>query len=216
MEYTITVSYRDLTEPLNGLAAEEKWLGCERVPLTMFDGSQVPEYWKTQVQAFWTRNALYIRFEGCYDQLRTAPAEIKPEAHTGKTYLLWDLSDVYEVFVGPESKKNGVYKEFQVSPDSRYIDIAIDASAINRISDFNWISDMEALSVVDQNQCSWIGLFKLPFTAFGQIPDENTVWNINFYRIGGQPENQFFMAWAPVYKIAFHQPDKFGRIVFLP
>ncbi|MBP7460617.1 MAG: carbohydrate-binding family 9-like protein [Candidatus Delongbacteria bacterium] len=215
MEFIINAPLHTDMLPLKEMAADQFWEDCQGVALNMYDGSLPPDHWKTSVQSFWSRDAIYIRFKGCYDQLRIAPAEIQPDSLTGKTHQLWDLSDVYEVFTGPEAKKSGIYKEFQVSPDSRRVDIALDASSEERRSDFNWISGMEAISQVDPQQQIWIGLFRIPFSAFNRTPDPDLIWNINFYRIGGEPDQQFFMAWAPVHQIAFHQPHKFGRIHFI-
>lgn len=185
-----------------------------QVELYLYDGSDAPLGLKTTVCSFWSDNFIYFIFKGNYIGLRTAKLDAKTDEKSHKTFSLWDLSDVYEVFIGPDAKKSRKYKEFQVAPDSRQIDISIDASSANRKTDFLWQSGMKAESIIDSGAKIWNAVIKIPVSAFERHPCDETIWNCNFYRISGEDNNKSYLAWCPVGQIAFHQPDKFGEICF--
>jgi hypothetical protein len=155
-----------------------------------------------------------VLFLGRYDKLRTAPAETPQDLSSGKTHRLWEISDVYEIFIGPDAMSSGLYREFQAAPDSRIMDIDIDAGNVERKADFSWRSGLSALSVLKIKEKIWETLFTIPFGAFSIIPGEQEIWNCNFYRIAGEEPSKHYLSWSPVYTVAFHQPRCFGHIQF--
>ncbi len=180
--------------------------------LALYDGKNSPPELATQVTCYWNNHFLQILFQGRYNNLRTATAEINSDK-LQKTMYLWEISDVFEAFISPD--RSSRYKEFQCAPDGRYIDIAIDSSGIERISDFSWKSGISVKSLLINEKKLWISEMKIPWDAFGtQRPQPQEEWSANFYRISGPESDLHYLSWAPVFKINFHQPELFGRIIF--
>lgn len=174
--------------------------------LLNYDGSPCPESLATYVQTAWDDSSLYCKFEGKYDSLVLAP-----ESSTGKTMRLWEKSDVFELFVSPDCNRK--YREFQVAPDGKFIDLAIDAEKDERVSDFDWKSGFCNQTVSSSNL--WTSILTIPWSAFkGTAPQVNEEWRVNFYRIVSPVAGTKYLAWSPVGKIAFHQPEKFGKLIF--
>jgi hypothetical protein len=182
--------------------------------LRAYDGSTPPSHLRTKVKSFWTSDHLYFIFRCHYETLRMAFLHEIRTDESGKTLNLWDISDVCETFIGPDVRHAGSYREFQVAPDSRWIDIAIDASGPQRFTDFTWRSGMAAGSQIFKERRLWFAAMKIPFTAFDRSPRADDIWDANLYRISHHPRGNSYLAWSPVGEIAFHQPDKFGKIRF--
>ncbi len=176
--------------------------------LLNYDGNPCDPDIATYVSAVWNEDYFFCRFDGLYKSIRTAEDS---EKKTEKTMRLWEKSDVFEMFISPE--KNRVYREFQVGPDGKFLDIAIDSSNENRISDFNWNSKMTNITEAKNNL--WQSTMKIPWSAFKNSPPvNNEEWTVNFYRISEHYGQMKYLSWAPVFKIAFHQPELFGKIRF--
>jgi hypothetical protein len=187
------------------------------VTLANYNGADCPEFLQTEITSFWDDSNIYFLFKGSYDGLTTAPAGTMTQTPSGKTMNLWDLSDVYEVFIGPDARQTGLYKEFQIAPDNRWIDVAIDNSDRLRRSDFQWLSGFKSMTNIIENSKKWISLFIIPFTAFAVQPGAQATWDINLFRIrnSNRDSQKYYLAWAPVHQINFHQHRKFGKIVFV-
>lgn len=194
------------------IAPEELSAGERGVALGLYDGAPAPEHLRTRVCAFWSPTHLSICFAGFYRELRTAPPR---DGAAGKTPGLWELSDVYEAFIGPSARSDGKYREFQVAPDSQWIDIDIDAGGETRTADFDWRSGMVARSALDEGRRVWRAVMAIPLAAFSAVPRQGDTWDANFYRIAGPPDCASYLAWSPVGAIAFHQPRKFGTLLFV-
>jgi hypothetical protein len=199
---------------LDALPRFAETMKSEAVMLRLFDGSPPPHYLATGVSSFWNEENLWFWFTGSYGTLKTAPRESAVDNVSGKTMLLWENSDVYEVFIGPDARRKGLYREFQVAPDSRWIDISIDSSGERRIADFKWNSGMKAISRIDGEKKIWESVFQIPCNAFPQSPRRGDCWHCNFYRISGRTGEESYLSWSPVFEINFHRPDFFGTIVF--
>jgi hypothetical protein len=219
MEYKINSIYSPNEIINKGDLSDEIWKKTTPVQMSNYDGKPAPEHYQTKVRSFYTDKNLYIAFEGKFEIIRTSPKDT-PYDPQGKTNELWDLSDVYEVFIGPNSKETRKYRELQVAPDSRWIDLTLDASGKERLADFQWTSGMVAKSTVYPDKKIWIGVFQIPFIAFSDSPKENEIWNCNFYRISGEIEKKVYLTWSPTMESAttevrFHKPEKYGDIVFI-
>lgn len=176
--------------------------------LSLYDGCAPPRELQTSVALEWDEKELFVRFQGAYSRLHPADP---PGPSEGKTPRLWEISDVFEAFISWET--DGIYREFQVSPDGRYMDIAIDGSGPERLSDFQWNSGMKVHSSAERGL--WTSLMKIPWSAFaGKPPEEGDCWSGNFFRISGKDRDKAYLSWSPVYKIHFHQPQYFGKILF--
>jgi hypothetical protein len=212
---TIGACYSTASLTLDNLPHLVRQAKTEPARLRLFDGTPPPAFMETEVFSYWNEEFLHFWFRGKYDSLRTAPAHLAPEQGSGKTFQLWEHSDVYEVFIGPDARKCLLYREFQVGPDSRWIDIAIDGSRKERSTDFLWNSGMKAHSAINSEKRLWESHFAIPFAAFSEAPRKGDCWNANFYRISGRRGEEAYLSWSPVFKVNFHQPACFGDIMFL-
>lgn len=212
-DYDLSSCYRNQDILNDGSLSASQWRGCPPVFLSFYDGRPVPSGLETEIRSFWTGGYVYFGYQGRFDSLRVAPDEVEVEKDSGKTHRLWELSDVYEVFIGPEARQTRRYREFQVAPDSRWIDIAIDAGGKERKTDFTWKSGFCARSKVEDG--IWSAVFQIPFQCFNAYPGEEMAWHCNLYRISGPPGECSYLAWSPVMIVNFHQPHRFGTISFV-
>ncbi len=216
MEFIIKSTYINSDIEVNGTLADSVWQKAKPVEMVNNnDGTSPSESYKALIRSVWSDKNLYFGLEAGYEELFLAAKDAETDPNSGKTWRLWDLSDVFEIFIGPNSKESRIYREFQVSPDSRWIDIAIDASGAERTADFNWLSGMKAKSTVDYVAKKWYAVLQFPFTAFEGSPDDKTPWNLNFYRMAGTPENRIYFSWSPTFVVQFHKPEKFGKLIFV-
>ena len=73
------------------------------VYLVNTDGTIPPPELETRVKTWWNTRLLFVVFQGRFLELRTAHSEpVDPK--TGKTLSLWEHSDVYEVFIGMNTR----------------------------------------------------------------------------------------------------------------
>src|SRR5580704_4059393 len=75
---------------------------------------------ETRVQALWSPQTLYLRFECRYRELYVF-ADSDPD---GRRDHLWDR-DVAETFLQPDPSRERYYKEFEVSPNGMWVDLDI-------------------------------------------------------------------------------------------
>jgi len=75
----------------------------------------------TEIRSRWTNANLYLLYVNPYDELNLKP-DPTPSVETPR---LWDW-DVAEAFIGSGADRITRYKEFQVSPQSEWVDLDID------------------------------------------------------------------------------------------
>ncbi|MDE3058443.1 MAG: hypothetical protein KGJ59_10855, partial [Bacteroidota bacterium] len=149
------------------------------------DGTVPPPEIETRVKVFWNSSFLFVIFEGKFQELRVARA-LPRDVKTGESYLLYEHSDVYEAFIGPDARRLRRYKEFQVSPDSRWLDYDVRKDGEKVISDEKWFSGFRCRSIVDERQKTWDAVMGIPWKALGDTPLSKCEWNCNFYRASGK------------------------------
>lgn len=216
MEFNIKSLYSDNDIEVNGTLADPIWSKTKPVEMVNNgDGTNPADSYRAIIRSCWTDKYLYFSLDAGYEELFLAPKNADMDPKSGKTWNLWDISDVFEIFIGPDSKQSRVYRELQVSPDSRWIELAIDASKPERKADLYWLSGMKAKSTIDYVAKKWYAVFKIPFTAFDNQPKEKDSWNLNFYRMAGTPAKRLYFAWSPTFMVQFHKPEKFGNIIFV-
>ena len=145
-------------------------------------------------------------------------------SYTQRDELLWE-EEAVEVFIDTDQQPND-YVEVQVSPknilyDSYIVDpVNIDVAATKK---YNLKGIKTAVKVngttnnrKDQDQ-SWTVEMAIPFNELINDfhPDllTNFSWKINFYRLNLDKSPIRAMAWSPT-QGNFHQPEKFGTIIF--
>jgi hypothetical protein len=183
-------------------------------PIVNADGSEPPQMLASRVGMEWNNQNLFIFFRGRFDTLRLVPPD-QPSPMHGKTHKLWEQSDVFEIFIGPNARQSGLYKEFQVSPDSRWLDIDVNRQL--GISNHHWYSGMRCKSIIDKEMQIWTSIVELPWNCFGSYKRTEEQWNVNFYRASGTFHGEQLMAWSPtgLGERCFHRFEHFGSIEFL-
>lgn len=181
--------------------------------LVMADGAVPVPSIDTRVGIEWNDAGFLVYFHGRFDTLRLVPESSQTPAHS-KTHRLWELSDVYEVFIGVNASETLRYKEFQAAPDSRWIDIDVNKQL--GISNHYWHSGMRCRSIIDHEIKVWSSIIELPWICFGLHKRTDDVWNANFYRASGLHHGDELLAWSPTGygEKCFHRPEHFGTIRF--
>jgi hypothetical protein len=170
-------------------------------------GKIVPGH-RTEVRSRWTDTNLYLLFISPYEELY-----VKPDPATADdTDKLWDW-DVAEAFIGSDFDDIKKYKEFQVSPQGEWVDLAIDRGTKPPSHDTTWDSGYEVKARLDRDRRVWYGEMRIPMKAIDARPPRRGLeMRINLYRCQGPPANRRYINWQPVNNETFHTPEAFGRL----
>jgi hypothetical protein len=188
------------------------WDSSERVVVTRnWDASTAAAGRHFSVSAVWSDSAIYFRFLA--DQRELLVVDPDPQLER-KTSGLWER-DVCEVFIAPDVSRPNHYSEFEVAPTGEWLDLAIDSSSGERVTDWDYRSGMEAAARIEANRV--IMAIKIPWKAFGRKPEGGAVWQGNIFRCVGEEPNRGYLAWQPTLTATpnFHVPEKFGEFVFV-
>lgn len=161
--------------------------------------------------ALWSKIALYVRF----DTNQKEPLIISNDPDiTRKTPWLWDR-DVCEIFIAPDRTTPNKYFEFEVAPTGEWLDLAIDSTSGERITDWDFASGMESAARIEEGKV--VLAFKISWTAFGMTPTPGDIWLANIFRCVGSGPERGYLAWQPTETLTpdFHVPSKFGEIQFV-
>ncbi len=159
-------------------------------------GAVVPGH-RTEIRSRWTPQNLYLH------------PDPSPSAETNK---LWDW-DVAEAFIGSDFKEIKKYKEFQVSPQAEWVDLAIDRGTQPPSHDVAWNSGYEVKARLDRDHHVWYGAMRIPMQAIGVLaPKPGAEARINLYRCQGPPDHRKYINWQTVKNETFHTPEAFGRL----
>ena len=158
----------------------------------------------------WSAEALFVRFD-CI-QNETLVVSDSPQT-TEKTVGLWDR-DVCEIFIAPNANEPKKYFEFEVAPTGEWLDLAIDSTSGERVTDRDYRSGMDVAARIEENRV--IMAMKIPWKAFGKKPSTGDVWLGNIFRCVGKEPDRGYLAWKPTFteEPNFHVPEKFGKFVF--
>ena len=163
---------------------------------------------RTEIRSRWTAKNLYLLFVCPYEEL-----SLKPDpSSAAETNKLWDW-DVAEAFIGSDFQHVERYKEFQVSPQGEWVDLAIDRGTQPPSHDVGWNSGYEVKARLDRARRIWYGEMRIPMEALGAGPPRAGLeMRINLYRIQGPPPRRTYLNWRPVHSESFHTPEAFGRL----
>jgi hypothetical protein len=169
-------------------------------------GKVVPNH-RTEVRSRWTDKNLYLLFVAPYEQLN-----LKPDPSTADdTNKLWEW-DVAEAFIGTDFEDIKKYKEFQVSPQGEWVDLAIDRGTKPPTHDTGWDSGYEVEARIDRQARVWYGAMRIPLASIGLAARRGAEARINLYRCQGPTEGRKYINWQPVNNETFHTPEAFGRL----
>ena len=170
-------------------------------------GKPIPGH-RTEIRSRWTDKNLYLLFISPYTDLYVRPDPVT----TADTNKLWDW-DVAEAFIGTDFGDIKKYKEFQVSPQGEWVDLAIDRGTKPPTHDTTWNSGYEVKANVDRNAHVWYGAMRIPLASLGiSAPKNGTEARLNLYRCQGPTEGRKYINWQPVNNESFHTPEAFGRL----
>lgn len=160
----------------------------------------------TEVRLLWTPETLFIRFHCKYKTITVFPHSREDGYRLG----MWDR-DVAETFLQPDSSDPMVYTEFEVSPNNKWIDLAVSHGKIEELHSGLW-----RRVTLDEKAKTWTAELAIPIKGLTKQFDAKKPWRANFYRIEGEEEPRFYSAWSPTLtpKPSFHVPMRFGTLVF--
>ncbi|HUG52151.1 MAG TPA: carbohydrate-binding family 9-like protein [Vicinamibacteria bacterium] len=183
------------------------WKGVEGVTVEKDRYGKVVPGHRTEVRSRWTDDNLYLLFISPYEELH-----LKPSPSSGDdTNLLWNW-DVAEAFIGTDFEDIKKYKEFQLSPQGEWVDLAIDRGTKPPTHDWQWDSGYEVKARIDRAKKVWYGEMRIPVASIGMAPRPGTEARLNLYRCQGPTEGRHYINWQPVNNETFHTPEAFGRL----
>lgn len=195
-------------EPAANPSAPE-WIGVAGVRMAKgFFGEPVPLP-PTIVRSRWTEKNLYLLFACPYRKLNLKANPVT----NAETNQLWNW-DVVEAFIGSDYLNTSVYKEFQVSPQGEFVDIAIDGADPKEQKGIEWQSGFTVAAHVDMDKKIWYGEMKIPFASLDvKKPHAGDELRIGLFRIDGSEPNRIYIAWRPTGATTFHVPGAFGSVL---
>jgi len=196
---------RDFDLSANPTSVE--WATAPRVQVTRnYLGEPIPGP-PTEIRSRWTNEHLYLLYICPFDELNLKPAPT-PGAETPR---LWNW-DVAEAFIGSEVERLGRYKEFQVSPQSEWVDLDIDRDDPKGQQGMTWNSGYTVKGRIDAAARIWYGEMRIPFRAIDtRAPEPGRQFRIGLYRIAGAEPRKYY-AWQPTGETSFHVPKAFGTL----
>jgi alpha-galactosidase len=190
-----------------GFPTKSEW---EKAPAFPFEqdwrGENADPQRATEVRLLWTSETLYLRFHCKYKSIF-----VFPDARAdGWRYELWER-DVAETFLQPDASDPFVYREFEVSPNGYWIDLAVNHGKIEELH-----SGLRRRVVMDEKAKTWTAELAIPMKYLTTQFDPKHSWRANFYRIEGEAEPRLYFAWSPTFspKPNFHVPSAFGTLEF--
>ncbi len=201
---------------LEDIRLEESWDPASSEPLHMADGAPAPPELSTSVRCFWSDLFLFAIFCCRYRELKIISDPPGSDAER-RTPLLWEQSDVVEVFIGAGARASGRYFEIQVAPDGRWTDMAIVKTINGLLQDTGWASGVRCKSSVNGPGSEWRAAVAVPWKSLDRRGPLEVSWECNFYRASGRTHGDELLAWAPTgYGTqCFHRPEKFGQLELL-
>lgn len=214
IEYTYICYKTDEPIEIDGRLNETSWGKAKNIDkLMIYDGSRAAQY-QTCAKILWDEKRLYVAFI-CQDSDICATM--------GQRDQSLYKEDVVELFIDADGDGK-TYFEIEVNPlgtllDVRFIDVNVPDNGRNWNGDIKqavWVNG----TVENQNDrdTSWTVEIAISFasvvTAPHIPPEDGDVWPVNLYRIERGRSWTEYSAWAPVGRLDFHQPVKFGRLMF--
>ena len=168
-------------------------------------GKRIPRY-RTEVRTRWTDKDLYFLFVCPYQEL-----SLKPNPNTeNETNQLWNW-DVAEVFIGSDVNDIKRYKEFEISPQSEWIDLDVDLHKPHNENGWTWNSGFEVSARIDEAAHVWYGAMRIPYSAIDKRPaTQGNVLRVNLFRSQGPASHRQEVTWRAPMSDTFHVPERFG------
>jgi hypothetical protein len=193
---------------LNPDPDSQEWSGAPRVVADRDYLGQPIAGPPTEIRSRWTKENLYPLYICPFDELKLKP-DPTPSIETPR---LWNW-DVAEAFIGSDFERIGRYKEFQVSPQSEWVDLDIDRDNPKGQHGMAWNSGYAVKGRIDAQAKIWYGTMRIPFKAIdARPPERGRELRIGLYRIAGPNPQKRYYAWRPTGETSFHVPQAFGLL----
>ena len=189
----------------------KSWKSANQVKINSYwSGEKAPKGRIVKVCLLWSDTAFYLRFIA--NQNEPLVVSDMPDI-SKKTKGLWDR-DVCEVFLAPNRNKFRKYFEFEVAPNGEWIDLEINQMPEKRETDWDYTSGVKTYAEIGEGKVSMA--MKIPWKAFGKMPEKGDIWLGNLFRAVGKGETRGYLAWQPTETEVpnFHVPEKFGKLEF--
>jgi len=170
-------------------------------------GKEVPDF-RTEVRMRWTKDNLYFLFICPYDELYLKPSPNPAE----ETYELWNW-DVAEVFISSNFTDIKRYQEFEVSPQSEWVDLDIDLNKPHHETGWKWNSGFEKTARIDASTHRWYAAMRIPLASIDQRSAKiGNKFRMNLFLSEGAPSKHHEVTWQPPMSNTFHTPERFGLL----
>jgi hypothetical protein len=187
--------------------ASDAWVKAPRVFARVDKSGEPIGGPPTEIRSRWTTEHLYLLYVCPYVELNLKPDPVT----SAETPRLWNW-DVAEAFIGSDYDRIGRYKEFQVSPQSEWVDLDIDRDDPKAQAGMQWNSGYTVKGRIDTQAKIWYGIMRIPFRAIdARPPQKGRELRIGLYRIGGVNPKQHY-TWRPTGGVTFHAPQAFGTL----
>ncbi len=207
---------------VDGRLDEPAWQRAAVMELVRADNGSAPRQ-PTTVRAFWTDNHLCIGFQ-CVDNDIWAATD----QHDGDIYE----HEVVEVFV--DSNLDGKsYLELEVSPNNTVLDMFVlnpgGGRRFQAMREYESAGLMTATTLEGSlgsgkgrgavGDRGWTVEIAIPFESLVLASDlpplPGQKWRWNLYRIDRPAtDKDEYSAWSPTVQINYHQPERFGWLIF--
>jgi hypothetical protein len=205
----MTSLYSKDSPPLSANPATPFWAAAPSVRAQADQYNHPVPGYEMEVRSRWTKQDLYLLFI-CHHQ---APLHLKPNpTQTDETNELWNW-DVAEAFIGDDFKQIEHYKEFEVSPQGEWVDLAINRLPHSTQLGWKWNSGFQVKAEANAGGDVWYGAMRIPFSSISRAaPHDGLELRANFYQAQGKLPDRKQISWQPTYSNTFHVPKAFGRI----
>lgn len=157
------------------------WKDVKGVPLDKSITGEVEPALASEARSRWTGKYLYFLFYGPYQV-----QHLKPDPDTvHETWKLWNWDD-FELYLGTNFENINLYGEYQISPQSEFLDQAIDATKERPGwgDEHLWDSGMSVKSRIDGDKKIWYGEMRIPIAAIEKrTPKAGLEMRVNVYRL---------------------------------
>ena len=154
------------------------------------------------------------RTSTCCSSPPTTELYVKPDpVTTADTNKLWDW-DVAEAFIGTDFEDIKKYKEFQVSPQGEWVDLAIDRGTTPPIARHHLELRLRGQGQRRSQQARLVRRHAHPAGVARRSarPKNGAGARMNLYRCQGPPADRKYINWQPVNNETFHTPEAFGKL----
>lgn len=207
-----------------GCWSDPAWVGAQTLEVSNFREKSSEHRPPTQARVLYDDQYLYVQFRVMDHYVRAVAekyqdmvckdscVEFFVQPKPGKGYFNFEVNAggcmlLYFIPCSPEG--NAIMAENQPVPAELVRDMNIYHSLPARI-------DPEI-----QEPCEWTIEYRIPLALFeyylGPIGSlSGQTWAANFYKCADATSHPHWGAWAPVPEGSFHQPAKFGELIFKP